>query len=60
MASKNKKKKLHNSHLEKSFLKNKTIRIKGIAFFTPSQRKMNKKVIIPFMAVMIYFTNIVL
>jgi hypothetical protein len=44
MTSINKKKKLKNSYSVASWLKNKTIKLKGGGFFTPSQRHINKKI----------------
>jgi len=44
MASENKKKKLKNSYAVGSWLKNKTIKLKGGGFFTPSNRQENKKI----------------
>jgi|AntAceMinimDraft_17_1070374.scaffolds.fasta_scaffold03341_13 hypothetical protein len=44
MASKNKKKKLKNSHAIGSWLKNRSIKLKGCGFFTPSNRQENKKI----------------
>lgn len=43
MASKNKKKKLKNSYCVEAILKDKTLRLKRIMFFTASQRKQNNK-----------------
>lgn len=43
MASENKKKKLKNSFLVKSYLKNKVEKMKRVIFFTSSQRKFNNK-----------------
>lgn len=44
MASENKKKKLKNAYCVPSFLKNKTKGPKRIAFFTPSLRRLLKKI----------------
>lgn len=44
MASVNKKKKLKNSHQVKSGLKDKSKGIKGLSFYTSSQRQQNKKI----------------
>jgi len=42
MASENKKRKLKNSYCVGSMLKNKDIKLKRVAFFTPSKRKKDK------------------
>ena len=44
MASEKKKRKLKNSYCAPGMLKNKTIKLEKIAFFTPSQRQQNKKI----------------
>jgi len=44
MASLNKLKKLKNSYSERSWLKNRTIKLKRGGFFTPSNRQENKKI----------------
>ncbi len=44
MASENKIKKLKNSYSVKSWLKNKTIKLKRGGFFTPSNRQKLKKI----------------
>ena len=41
MASVKKKHKLKNSYCVGSWLKNKTIKLKRVGFFTPSQRQVN-------------------
>ena len=43
MASKNKKRKLKNSNCVSGMLKNSSVKLKRIAFFTPSTRKKNNK-----------------
>ena len=43
MASEKKKRKLKNSYCVGSMLKNVKIKLKRIAFFTPSNRKQNNK-----------------
>lgn len=44
MASENKKRKLKNSYFVGSWLKNSTIKLKRCGFFTPSMRKLLKKI----------------
>ena len=44
MASENKKNKLKNSYLSGGMLKNASTKLKRIAFFTPSNRKIDKKI----------------
>lgn len=44
MASENKKRKLKNSHFARGALKNTTMRMKRRLFFTPSERRHNKKI----------------
>ena len=44
MASVHKKKKVKNSYQVKTALKDKGPGIKGLTFFTPSQRQVNKKI----------------
>jgi len=46
MTSESKKKKLKNSHFVPSWLKNKTMKLKGGGFFNASQRQYLKKLII--------------
>lgn len=43
MASEKKKRKLKNSNCVPSELKNKTVKLKRVAFFTPSKRQQNKR-----------------
>ena len=43
MASEKKKRKLKNSYCVGSMLKNKEVKLKRVAFFTPSKRKEEKK-----------------
>jgi hypothetical protein len=43
MASEKKKRKLKNSNCVGGVLKNKSTKLKRIAFFTPSERQQNKK-----------------
>lgn len=45
MTSESKKKKLKNSHFVPSWLKNKTMKLKGGGFFNASQRQMLKTLI---------------
>lgn len=44
MASEKKKRKLKNSYCCKSALKNKTLKLKKVLFFTSSQRKAEKEI----------------
>lgn len=44
MASENKKRKLKNSYCVKSWLKNKTIKIKRLGFYNASKRKVDKRI----------------
>jgi hypothetical protein len=44
MSSQNKKRKLKNSFSIKTWLKNKTIKLKRIGFYTSSNRKESKKI----------------
>jgi len=44
MASEKKKRKLKNSYCVKGALKNKTLKLKKVLFFTSSQRKVNNEV----------------
>jgi len=44
MASENKKRKLKNSFMVKSWLKNKTTKLKRIGFYNSSKRALDKKI----------------